>query len=181
MVGNESFPPSIMSIETLITSEDIQRRIREIASEIKQDHGSKKELVVVGVLKGAFMFMSDLVRHLAMPVRCDFLRVSSYDHDKNTGVVRMDFDLTQPITDCDVLLVEDIVDTGNTLRYLLEHLQAKKPRKLKVASLLYKDVGKARDLINYVGFTVPNKYVIGYGLDSEGLYRSLPYIGVFKK
>jgi len=115
-----------------------------------------------------------------MPVRCDFLRVASYEHDKNTGVVRMEFDLTQPIDGCDILLVEDIVDTGNTLKYLLEHLHTKKPKSLKVASLLYKDVGKARNLVNYVGFTVPNKYVIGYGLDSEGLYRSLPYIGIVK-
>jgi hypoxanthine phosphoribosyltransferase len=98
----------------------------------------------------------------------------------NTGAVRLEFDLTQPIDNCDVLLVEDIVDTGNTLRHLLDHLNAKRPRSLKVASLLYKDVGKARSLVNYVGFDVPNKFVIGYGLDSEGLYRSLPYVGVFK-
>lgn len=170
-----------MSIETIITSEQIQKRISELAVDINRDHGKKEELVVVGVLKGAFMFMSDLVRHLRMPVRCDFLRVSSYNHDMNTGIVRMEFDLTQPIADKDVLLVEDIVDTGNTLKHLLEHLYAKRPRTLQVASLLYKDVGKVRSLINYIGFDVPNRYVIGYGLDSEGLYRSLPYVGAFKK
>lgn len=169
-----------MQIEPLFTSEQIQARIAELAVDIQKEYGAKKELTVVGVLKGAFMFMSDLVRHLKMPVRCDFLRVSTYDNDVDTGSVRMDFDLTQPITDSDVLLVEDIVDTGKTLKFLLAHLATKKPRSLKVASLLYKDVGKARDLINYVGFTVPNKYVIGYGLDSKGLYRSLPYIGVVK-
>jgi len=170
---------TMKNIEVLIKEDAIQKRIRELAKEINADHAGAKELVVVGVLKGAFLFMADLVRHLNMPVRCDFLRVSSYQHDVNTGAVRMEFDLTQPINDSNVLLVEDIVDTGNTLRYLLEHLHAKKPKSLKVASLLYKDVGKARNLVHYVGFDVPNKYVIGYGLDSEGLYRSLPYVGVF--
>lgn len=169
------------SIDVLFSESVIQKRVKEVAAEINRDHGNKAELVVVGVLKGSFLFMADLVRHLKMPVRCDFLRVSSYDHDVNTGNIRMEFDLTQPITGQDVLLVEDIVDTGNTLRYLLEHMHSKKPNTLSVASLLYKDVGKARDLVNYVGFTVPDKYVIGYGLDSEGLYRSLPYVGVFKK
>ncbi len=167
-------------IETLFSAEQIQERTQELAEQINKEYGGKKELVVVGVLKGAFMFMSDLVRHLSMPVRCDFLRVSSYDHDANTGAVRMEFDLTQPILDQDVLLVEDIVDTGNTLKYLLQHLKTKKPKSLKVASLLYKDVGKARSMVDYIGFTVPNKYVLGYGLDSEGLYRSLPYVGIFK-
>ncbi len=168
-------------IDVLYSAEQIAARVKEIAKVINEEHGKKAELVVVGVLKGSFMFMSDLVRHLTMPVRCDFLRVASYHHDVNTGNVRMEFDLTQPVVDQDVLLVEDIVDTGNTLRFLLEHLHSKKPRSLSVASLLYKDVGKARDLVNYVGFTVPDKYVIGYGLDSEGLYRSLPYVGIFKK
>lgn len=168
-----------MQIETLITSDQIQKRVRELAKEIERDFHSR-EIVVVGVLKGAFLFMADLVRHISNPVRCDFLRVASYEHDVDTGTVRMEFDLTQPVADQDVLLVEDIVDTGKTLRYILNHLKTKGPRMLKVASLLYKEVGNARDLIDYVGFTVPNKYVIGYGLDSEGLYRSLPYVGVFK-
>lgn len=169
-----------MPIETLISSEAIQKRVAELAKEIDREFKDSQELTVVGVLKGAFMFMSDIVRHLTIPVRCDFLRVASYHNDVDTGIVRMEFDLTQPITNADVLLVEDIVDTGKTLRYLLEHLHAKKPNKLKVASLLYKDVGKAREMVDYVGFTVPNKYVIGYGLDSMGLYRSLPYVGVMK-
>jgi hypoxanthine phosphoribosyltransferase len=92
----------------------------------------------------------------------------------------MEFDLTQPIAGQHILLVEDIVDSGRTLKYLLAHLKSKNPKSLKVASLLYKDIGKARDLIDYVGFTVPNEYVIGYGLDTEGLCRNLPYIGVVK-
>lgn len=169
-----------MKIETLISSDDIQKRIGELAADIERDFRGSSEITVVGVLKGAFMFMSDLVRHISMPTRCDFLRVSSYVNDVDTGAIRMEFDLTQPITNSDVLLVEDIVDTGKTLRYLLEHLHVKKPAKLKVASLLYKDVGKARELIDYVGFTVPHEYVIGYGLDSKGLYRSLPYVGIMR-
>lgn len=167
--------------EILISAEEIQKRVKEIAAEVERDFRGKDNFIVVGVLKGAFMFMSDIVRGINLPLRCDFLRVSSYDHDVNTGSIRMEFDLTQPVKDCNVLLVEDIVDTGNTLKYLLAHLKSKGPQSLKVASLLYKDVGKARNLVDYVGFTVPNKYVIGYGLDSEGLYRSLPYVGVFKK
>lgn len=170
-----------MKLDVLFSEQDIQKRIKELAAQINKEHGKKTELVVIGVLKGAFMFMSDLIRHLNMPVRCDFLRVSSYKNDANTGTVRMEFDLTQSINGSDVLLVEDIVDSGNTLRYLLEHLHTKKPGSLKVATLLYKDVGKARNLVDYIGFETPKKFVIGYGLDTEGLYRSLPYIGVCKE
>ena len=169
-----------MNIKTLISTEEIQKRVKELADQIEKDYKDKGEIVIVGILKGAFMFMADLVRHLSVPVRCDFLRVSSYDHDVNTGVVRMEFDLTQPVEGQHILMVEDIVDTGNTLRYLLQHLKTKNPASMKIASLLYKEKGAAREMVDYIGFTVPDKYVIGYGLDSEGLYRSLPYIGVFK-
>lgn len=164
-------------IEVLISSAQIQKRIEALALLIEKDfHG--KHLVVVGVLKGSFIFMADLVRQIRIPLACDFLRVASYDHDRSTGVIRMEFDMTQPVTGKDVLLVEDIVDTGTTLRYLLKHLESKKPSSLKVCALLYKDVKSGiRQKIDYVGFTVPNHYVVGYGLDSEGLYRSLPYIG----
>ncbi|MBI2346782.1 MAG: hypoxanthine phosphoribosyltransferase [Deltaproteobacteria bacterium] len=164
-------------IKHLYTAEQIQTRIRELAREIERDFQGS-DLVVVGVLKGAFVFMADLVRALNIPTRCDFLRVQSYDRDRSTGVVRMEFDLTQPITDTDVLLVEDIVDSGRTLRYLLKHLQSKRPRRVRVASLLYKELNpELRPLIDYLGFTVPNVYVIGYGLDSQGRHRGLPFIG----
>ena len=123
--------------------------------------------------------MADLVRAISLPVRCDFLRVSSYENDASTGVVRMEFDLTQSVAGKNVLLVEDIVDTGRTLRYLLHHLETNKPKSLKVASLLYKETGASmRDFVHYTAFECPNRYVIGYGLDSEGLYRNLPYVGV---
>lgn len=169
------------NIEVLISHSEIEKRVEELAREIETDFQNDGELVVVGVLKGSFIFMSDLVRKIKRPLACDFLRVSSYEQDRSTGVIRMEFDLTQPVKDKNVLLIEDIVDTGNTLKHLLKHMKAKEPKKLKVASLLYKEMGVGmRGYIDYVGFEVPNKYVIGYGLDSEGLYRSLPYIGVVK-
>lgn len=168
-------------IDVLITHEQIQKRLDELAAEIEADFAGG-EMVVVGVLKGSFIFMSDLVRKIKRPLACDFIRVASYEDDRSTGAVRMEFDMTQPIDGKDVLLVEDIVDSGRTLRYLLGHLKAKKANSLKVASLLYKEMGTgSREMVDYLGFEVPNRYVIGYGLDSNGIYRSLPYVGAFKE
>lgn len=165
-------------IEVLIPSQEIRKRIEEMAGQISTDYKGKN-LVVVGVLKGAFIFMADLIRNISLPLTCDFLRVASYDKDRSTGIVRMEFDLTQPIVGKDVLLVEDIVDTGHTLQYILKHLESQKPASLKVCSLLYKEVNEAsRKRIDYLGFTIPNRFVIGYGLDTQGVHRSLPYIGV---
>ncbi len=167
-------------IDVLISEEQIARRIDELAREIDRDYESG-EMVVVGVLKGSFIFMSDLVRRTKRPLACDFVRVSSYDHDKSTGVVRMEFDMTQPVEGKHVLLVEDIVDSGRTLRHLIAHMRTKNPASLKVAALLYKEMGTdSRRLIDYLGFEVQNRFVIGYGLDSMGLYRSLPYVGAFR-
>lgn len=167
-------------IRVLLTSAEIQARVEDLAAEITRDYRGKP-LVAVGVLKGSFIFMADLVRHIGVSLTCDFIRVSSYEKDRTTGVVRMEFDMTQPIAGKDVLLIEDIVDTGNTLKYLLRHLEANRPSSLKVCSLLYKEAGGAsRERIDYLGFSVPDEYVIGYGLDSEGVYRSLPYIGAFE-
>ncbi len=166
-------------IDILYTQEQIVARLDQIAAQVEGDFPAG-ELVVVGVLKGSFIFMADLVRRIRRQLACDFLRVASYEHDRSTGVVRMEFDLTQPIEGKHVLLVEDIVDTGRTLRYLLKHLQASRPATLKVASLLFKEMGTdSRKLVDYVGFEVPKRYVVGYGLDSDGLYRSLPYVGAF--
>lgn len=165
--------------EVLYSAQQIEQRVVEIGKQIDADY-KDEPLVVVGVLKGSFLFMADLVRAIKKPLRCDFLRVSSYEHDKSTGVVRMDFDLTQSIEGDNVLLIEDIVDSGRTLSFLKKHLETKRPKSLKVCSMLYKNIGvDNRHLVDYVGFTIPNHYVIGYGLDSEGLYRSLPYIGYF--
>lgn len=168
-------------LEVLFSAQQIEQRVVEIGKQIDADY-KDEPLVVVGVLKGSFLFMADLVRAIKKPLRCDFLRVSSYEHDKSTGVVRMDFDLTQSIEGDNVLLVEDIVDSGRTLSFLKQHLQTKKPKSLKVCSMLYKNIGiDNRHLADYVGFEIPNHYVIGYGLDSDGLYRSLPYIGYFPR
>ena len=169
------------NISVLIDTPQIQNRIKELAKQIEEEHGDKP-LAVIGVLKGSFIFMSDLVRQIKTPLTCDFLRVSSYENNKSTGSIRLEFDLTQPISGKDVLLIEDIVDTGFTLKYLLKHLQSKGPNSLKVATLLHKETGNDnRKMVDYIGFEVPNKYVIGYGLDSDGLYRSLPYIGVMEE
>lgn len=166
-------------IEVLLSAEQISARVVELAKEIERDFHDGGEFVVVGVLKGSFIFMADLVRNIDKPLACDFLRVASYDKDRSTGIVRMEFDMTQPIEGKHVLLVEDIVDTGTTLKHLLAHMKQKKPASLKVASLLFKDVGTdMRDSIDYLGFEVPDKFVIGYGLDYEGHYRALPYVGV---
>lgn len=134
------------------------------------------------MLKGSFLFMADLIRRLNMPLRCDFLRVASYENDEDTGIIRMEFDLTQPIHDQHVLLVEDIVDSGKTLDYLMRHLTQQKPKSLKAVSLLFKDGhGADKGKVDYIGFDIPDKFVVGYGLDSLGLYRSLPYVGYFEK
>ncbi len=168
-------------IQVLVSEEEIRRRTVEIGAQIDKDFPDG-DLVVVGVLKGSFIFMADIVRAIKRPLACDFLRVASYESDRDTGIVRMEFDMTQPVHDKHVLLVEDIVDSGKTLRYLIAHMKAKSPKSVKVASLLYKQNSiECRDLVNYVGFEVPDKFVIGYGLDSNGLYRSLPYVGAFKK
>ncbi|MBI4211618.1 MAG: hypoxanthine phosphoribosyltransferase [Deltaproteobacteria bacterium] len=166
-------------VEVLFSRDDITSRLQALAKDIEKDyHG--KELVVVGVLKGSFLFMADLVRCISLPLTCDFLRVSSYEGEHSTGDVRMEFDMTQPIHGKDVLLVEDIVDTGNTLRHLLSHLKAKQPSSLRVASLLFKETGRnGRSLVDYIAFEVPNRFVVGYGLDYEGQFRSLPFVGAF--
>jgi hypoxanthine phosphoribosyltransferase len=163
-------------MKILLSEDALRKRVRELGDEISRDH-AHKELVVVGVLKGSFVFMADLIRSISAPMHCEFLRVSSYANNKSTGNVRIEFDLTQSVEDQHVLLVEDIVDTGRTLRFLLDHLKAKKPASVKVCSLLYKEIDPTiRPLIDYLGFVIPNEYVVGYGMDSEGLYRSLPEV-----
>jgi len=124
----------------ILSEGQIRRRVRELGAQISRDFAGK-ELVVVGVLKGAFLFMADLVRELSIPVRCDFIRVSSYNADgSRSGSTRLDFDVTQPIENEEVLLIEDILDTGHTLRYLLQHLSAKNPKSLNVCCLLDKSI-----------------------------------------
>jgi len=167
--------------KTLISSDQLQQRVKSLGQQISQDFQGK-ETTVVGVLKGAFVFMADLVRQLEMPLRCDFIRISSYDSQGKSGTLRLEFDLLQPIEGQEVLVIEDILDTGKTLSYLMRHLENKKPKNITFCTLL--DKGLKPDLsalVKYVGFKVPRDFLVGYGLDYNGLYRQLPYIASVQK
>ncbi|HEX2053838.1 MAG TPA: hypoxanthine phosphoribosyltransferase [Actinomycetota bacterium] len=163
--------------DVLISEARIQERIKEIADQIMEDYEGK-DLVLVGVLKGAFMLMSDLARQIRLPLEFDFMAVSSYGSaTKTSGVVRILKDLDYEITDRHVLLVEDIIDSGLTLNYLLKYLNGRKPASLEVCALLRKSGIQQVDLdVRYEGFEIPAQFVIGYGLDHQQLYRNLPFI-----
>jgi len=165
-------------LTTLKSAEEIASRVRDLAREINRDLGGQ-ELVVVGVLRGAVIFMSDLVRHLQMPLTCDFIRVSSYgEGQESSGRVQLEVDLTQPVAGKHVLVVEDIVDTGLTMQYLRQNLAARHPASVRVCTMLHKPEVSAGVQLDYVGFAIPNRFVVGYGLDLAEQYRNLPYIAV---
>jgi hypoxanthine phosphoribosyltransferase len=162
----------------IVVGEDVlQERIRELGKEITADYAQRAPLLV-GVLKGAFMFMSDLSRAIERPVEFDFMAVSSYGSATRTsGVVRILKDLDLDLTERDVIVVEDIVDSGLTLAYLRRNLAARNPRSLEVCALLVKDGLQTTDLdLKYVGFTIPPEFVVGYGLDVDERYRNLPAV-----
>jgi len=165
----------------LITEEEIQRRVRELARQIERDYEGK-DLLMVGLLKGAVTFMVDLTRAMQRPVAVDFMAVSSYGSStESSGIVRILKDLDESIEGRHVLIVEDIVDTGLTLRYILEVLRQRGPASLRVCALLNKKERRLVDVpLDYVGFDVPNEFVVGYGLDFRQIYRNLPFIGVLK-
>jgi len=166
-------------LETLISAEQIATRIAEMGPEIRAHFGDEP-IVCVGVLKGSFLFMADLVRTLDGPVRCEFLGVSSYQGTQSTGTVRISHDLTANIEGKNVLLVEDIVDTGLTLDYLIRTLSQRKPKRLAVATLLDKPSRRRVQVpVDWVGFEIPDAFVVGYGLDLDQIYRNLPYIAVY--
>jgi hypoxanthine phosphoribosyltransferase len=168
--------------ETLVSAEDLQRRVTELAAEIERDYDGR-DLVLIGVLKGAVMFMADLMRDLEIPCEVDFMAVSSYGSaTDSSGVVRILKDLDASIAGRDVLLVEDIVDSGLTLHYLLKSLRAREPRSLEVCALLTKPERRRVDLpIRYVGFEIPNRFAIGYGLDHAQRYRNLRYVAALEE
>lgn len=168
--------------ETLVAAEDLQRRVAELGAEINRDYEGR-ELVMIGVLKGAVLFMADLMRVLTVRCEVDFMAVSSYGSaTDSSGVVRILKDLDAVIEGRDVLLVEDIVDSGLTLHYLLKNLKARDPRSLEVCALLTKPERRRVDLpIRYVGFEIPNRFAIGYGLDHAQRYRNLSYVAALKQ
>ena len=165
--------------KTLVSAEEIDAKLTEMGAAISADFAGK-DLLLVGILKGAFVVMADLARHITIPVEFDFMAVSSYGSaTKSSGVVRILKDLDQEIEDRHVLIVEDIVDTGLTLHYLLKNLSVRKPASLSLAALLIKDgVDRPPLEVAYEGFHIPPDFVIGYGLDYEGKYRNLPYVAV---
>jgi hypoxanthine phosphoribosyltransferase len=167
--------------EVLITADEIQDKIFELAKQITEDYRDT-EVLLVGVLKGAFMFMSDLARGIQLPIEFDFMAVSSYGSStKSSGVVRILKDLDYEITGRHVLLVEDIIDSGLTISYLLRYLEARRPASLEICSLFWKKGEQAVPLdVKYPGFEIPPVFVVGYGLDYAEKYRNLPYIGVLK-
>jgi hypoxanthine phosphoribosyltransferase len=168
--------------EILVPAEDLKRRVLELAAEVSRDYVGK-DLVLIGVLKGAVFFLSDLMRHIEVPCEVDFMAVASYGSaTKSSGVVRILKDLDAVIEGRDVLIVEDIVDSGLTLQYLLRNLRGRNPRSLEVCALLIKPERRKVDLqTRYVGFEIPNRFAIGYGLDHAERYRNLPYVAALRQ
>lgn len=170
------------NLEVLFTAEQIAERVAELGSEITSQYAGK-DLVLVGVLKGSSIFHGDLMRAIDLPITIDFMAVSSYkDGTKSTGDVEILKDLSNPIRDKHVIVIEDIVDTGLTLTRLLEILGSRGAASIKLASLLDKPEPRIKKelKIDYTGFVIPNKFVVGYGLDAAGRYRNLPFIAVVK-
>ncbi len=163
----------------LIDTARVQARVQEIARSIEADLAGH-ELTVICILKGSFIFCADLIRAIHLPVKCEFMGLSSYHGGKtSSGEVKVTLDMKEPIEGCHVLVVEDIVDTGLTLQYILNALKLRQPASLRCASFLLKREALQSDLkVDYVGFEIPNRFVVGYGLDYQELYRNLPYIGV---
>ena len=156
---------------------ELRRRVRELGAEVSRDYEGK-DLLLLGILKGAVLFLSDLMREIQIPADVDFMAVASYGSaTKSSGVVQILKDLEEPIEGRDVLIVEDIVDTGLTLRYLLGNLRGRGPRTLEVCALLAKPAVRVVEVpVKYVGFEIPNEFVVGYGLDYRQRYRGLPYV-----
>jgi len=165
--------------EILITSDALQARIAELGAEISRDYAGQ-DLLLLSVLKGSVLFIADLMRQITVPHAIDFMATSSYGGGQiSSGAVQILKDLDQPIEGRNVLIVEDIIDTGYTLSYLVRLLQVRRPKSLRICTLLNKASRREVDVpVDYIGFDIPNKFVLGYGLDFNQLYRNLPYIAV---
>ncbi len=168
--------------QVLITADAVQARVNELGATITASYSGCAP-ILIGVLKGAVVFMTDLARAIDLPVELDFMAVSSYGNStESSGIVRITKDLDATIEGRDVLLVEDIVDSGMTLRYLRQYLERRDPSSLRICTLLDKQVARKADVtVEYTGFQIPDRFVVGYGLDYAERYRNLPYIGILKK
>ena len=164
-----------------LTVEQIQNKNRELAAQISADYKGK-DLLAVGILKGAFIFFSDLVRLIQIPLTVDFIIASSYLKSETSGEIKLHYDIREEIANKDVLLIEDIIDTGISMNYIRERILNKEPRSLRICTFLDKKERREVDLtLDYVGFEIPNEFVVGYGLDYDNQYRNLPYVSIFKK
>jgi len=167
--------------EVLFTEEQLRNRVKELAKQIEQDYAGK-EIMLIGILRGSFVFIADLCRYIDLPCTLDFMAVSSYGKGtSSTGQVQITKDLSEDISGLHVIVVEDILDSGNTLSYLLRILEQRHPASIRLCTLLDKpDRRKVEVAVHYSGFTIPDAFVVGYGLDYAERYRNLPYIGILK-
>jgi hypoxanthine phosphoribosyltransferase len=164
-----------------LTVEQIQNKNRELAARISADYQGK-DLLAVGILKGAFIFFSDLVRLIQIPLTIDFIIASSYLKSETSGEIKLHYDIREELADKDVLLIDDIIDTGISMNYIRERILNKEPRSLKICTLLDKKERREAEVpLDYVGFEIPNEFIVGYGLDYDNKYRNLPYISIFRK
>jgi hypoxanthine phosphoribosyltransferase len=170
------FPPD-SEVPFLIAAAEIARRVGELAEQIAADYRGQ-EIVIVGVLKGGFVFMADLIRRQPLTVRCDFVKVSSYGMGTTSGTIQLHLDISIPLEGRHVVVIEDIVDTGNSIAWLLAHLQRKQPASLRLCALLDKPSRRETPVtIDYLGFSIPDQFVVGYGIDCAERYRQLPFVG----
>ena len=165
----------------LITEEQIQTRVKQLANQISEDYTGKGSVVLVGILKGSFMFTADLARHLTIPNYIDFMALSSYGHSAVSGAVRILLDLRADIYQKHVLIIEDIVDTGNTIDYLYTVLKTRKPASIKTCVLTQKEGKSTETHIDYLGFEIPDVWVVGYGLDFAERHRTWPFIAELRQ
>lgn len=168
-------------VETLLSAEQIQARVKELGEQITRDYQGK-DLALVGIMKGSLFFMTDLARHIDLPITLEVMGVSSYlGGTETTGEVRITHDLTKPMAGRHILVAEDIIDTGLTMKFLLENLAARHPASVKVATLLEKPSrAKVKVPIDYKGFVIEDRFVVGYGLDYNEKYRNLPFVGMMR-
>lgn len=169
-----------IKISNMISESEIQKRVADIGKQITaQFKNDEAPLVVISVLKGSFVFYSDLIRHIELDFGCEFLGVASYHNStKSSGEVKVTLDLAAPIEGKNVILVEDIVDTGLTMQYLLSYIKSRNPKSITTTTLLHKpEATQVKTTLDYVGFEITNEFVVGYGLDYQGYFRNLPFIG----